>query len=182
MNKPFIKDDPDSEHQANATPAPNLPIGRNYITPQGLKNLQDEFHSLKTEERPKICAIVSWAAENGDRSENADYHYGKKRLREIDKRLGFLSKRIDLAEVVDPLLIKDKSRVYFGATVSILDEDDSKKTYTIVGADEIDIDNGRISWVSPIARAMLKAQIGDVVSFESPRGKREIEIIDISYL
>ena len=155
--------------------------GKNYITPQGFKRLQEEFQELKFKERPKMTEVVAWAASNGDRSENADYHYGKKKLREIDRRLRFLSKRIAAAEIVDPTKIKS-NEVLFGATVTIRDEEDVEKTYHIVGADEIDLDNGKISWVSPIASALFKASEGDWVSFKSPKGIREIEVVSIRYI
>ena len=153
---------------------------KNYITPAGFKRLQDEFSTLKHDERPKVVDVVAWAASNGDRSENADYKYGKQRLREIDRRLGFLSRRLEIAEIVDPTeIVSDQVR--FGATVTIADEEGREKTYAIVGADESDPDKGKISWVSPIARAMLKGKAGDFVTFQSPQGEREIEILKVVY-
>jgi len=154
---------------------------KNYITPAGFKKLQDEYLELKHNERPRIVDTVAWAASNGDRSENADYIYGKKRLREIDRRLGFLTKQIDSAEVVDPTKIRADT-VLFGATVTIVDEQGAKKTYAIVGADESDPEAGKISWVSPLGQALFKAKKGDFVSFKSPQGERDVEIIKISYL
>ncbi|MBP9837806.1 MAG: transcription elongation factor GreB [Proteobacteria bacterium] len=161
----------------------SLPSGfKNYMTPQGLKKLQDELYQIKHVERVKVTEVVSWAASNGDRSENADYHYGKKKLRELDRRIRYLTKRIESAEVVEYLKNSNKDKVFFGATVTVRNEDDSKNTYTIVGIDEIDLDKGRISWISPIANALVKAEIGDFVSFKTPKGIREIEVIDIQYL
>ncbi|HMO19019.1 MAG TPA: transcription elongation factor GreB [Oligoflexia bacterium] len=162
---------------AHGTP----PGEKNYITPSGLERLRTEFQFLKYDERPKIVETVSWAAGNGDRSENGDYIYGKKRLREIDKRLQFLSQRIDAAEVVDPLLVK-LDYVAFGATVTVEDEDACKKVYIVVGADEASPENGRISWVSPIARGMLKARVGDFITYSSPSGEKGLEILKIEYL
>jgi transcription elongation factor GreB len=161
---------------------PELPAGtRNYITPAGLRALQDEVRALLREERPKVVEIVSWAAGNGDRSENGDYLYGKKRLREIDRRVRFLTKRIEKAEVVDPALQKTRDRVYFGATVTYADAEDRERTVTIVGIDEADLDQGKVSWISPIARALMKAEAGDVVRLRTPAGVQEIEVLDIRY-
>lgn len=153
---------------------------KNYITLKGLEKLREEFRQLKYDERPKIVEIVSWAAGNGDRSENGDYLYGKKRLREIDSRLQFLSKRIDIAEVIDPTLL-NHDYVSIGATVEVEDDDGNQKIYMIVGADETDPDAGKISWVSPIAKGMFKARVGDYISYKSPSGERGLEIIKIEY-
>ncbi len=153
---------------------------KNYITPKGLKKLQDEFQTLKYEERPKIVEIVSWAAGNGDRSENGDYIYGKKRLREIDSRLQFLNKRLDSAEVVDPVAVT-VDYIAFGATVKIEDEDGNQKTYSIVGADESNPEKGHVSWTSPIARALLKARVGDYVTYTAPGGERGLEVVEVWY-
>lgn len=158
-----------------------VPSGKNYITPTGFQALTAEFNDLKNRERPEVTRTVAWAAGNGDRSENADYQYGKRRLREIDRRIHFLSKRIDAAEIVDPSKPNDLSRVQFGATVTFRNENDEQKTFTIVGIDEADLAKGTISWISPIARALLKKQVGDVINFESPRGLQEIEIEAIFY-
>ncbi|HSA60199.1 MAG TPA: transcription elongation factor GreB [bacterium] len=155
-------------------------MSKNYITPAGFKKLQDELNRLLNDERPKLCEVIAWAAGNGDRSENADYTYGKRRLRQIDSRVRFLTKRIDAAEVVDPAQ-NPSERVFFGATVTVRDEDGEEKTYTIVGADEIDLGRNRVSWVSPLASALLKKKAGDVVEFRSPKGLRELEIVDIRY-
>jgi len=151
----------------------------NYITPAGATRLQDELRRLKYDERPKLVETIAWAAANGDRSENADYIYGKRRLREIDKRLEFLLKRIELVEVIDPAKVKAQ-KVMFGATVTIFD-DDVKKIYSIVGVDEINLDKGHISWKSPLAAALLNKSEGDLVVFNTPKGEREVEIISIAY-
>lgn len=161
---------------AHGTP----PGEKNYITPKGLEKLREEFRQLKYDERPKIVEVVSWAAGNGDRSENGDYIYGKKKLREIDKRIEFLSKRIDAAEVVNPLDIKH-DYVSIGATVTVEDDDGLTKVYKIVGADESDPDLGKISWVSPIAKGLFKAKVGDFVTYKSPSGEHGLEIISIEY-
>jgi len=154
---------------------------KNYITPSGFKNLQVELKELKYGERPKVTETVAWAAGNGDRSENGDYIYGKKRLREIDRRIRFLMKRIDAAEVVDPAAITAED-IRFGATVTVLNEDDEEKVYTLVGADETDIEAGCISWKSPLALALFKKQEGDVITFRSPKGEQELEVIGVKYL
>lgn len=182
MSKAFTKENdgediPEDEEERSSIPAG----GKNYISPAGFKRLQEEFYDLKHKQRPAMTETVAWAASNGDRSENADYHYGKRKLREIDRRLRYLSKQIDAAEVVDPLKIKS-DQVLFGATVTIRDEDDNERTYQIVGADEIDIDKGKISWISPLANALFKAKVGDWVTFRSPKGVREIEVVEIRYL
>ena len=153
----------------------------NYITPAGLAALRVRYAALFQDERPKIVEVVSWAAGNGDRSENGDYLYGKKRLREIDRELGWLSKRMKAARVVDPLEQPDKSRVWFGATVTIADEDDRQRTVTLVGDDESDASNGRIGWNSPLARAFRGATIGDVRRVTLPAGEIEYEVVTIRY-
>ncbi len=154
---------------------------KNFITPLGFQKLQQEYKHLKSKERPEVVDVVAWAASNGDRSENADYHYGKKRLREIDKRVGYLTATLENAEVVDPSKIKS-DRVGFGATVTILEEDESQKVYALVGAEESDPDTGKINWLSPLARALVKAQVGDFVTVRSPKGERDVEVIDIKYV
>ena len=154
---------------------------KNYITPEGLARLQAELKQLSRVERPKVVEIVSWAAGNGDRSENGDYIYGKRRLREIDRRIRFLVKRLEIAEVVDPARQKGRDRVFFGATVTYADADDAERTVRIVGIDEARSDRGEVSWISPIARALLKAREGDVVKLHTPAGVENIEIIEISY-
>ena len=154
----------------------------NYITPPGLQKLKDELQYLLKEDRPKVVATVAWAASNGDRSENADYIYGKKRLREIDRRIGWLTKRIEEAQVVDPGEQSDKSKIVFGATVSIEEESGETKTYQIVGEDEIATKEGKISWKSPMAKALLGKKMGDEVLVVRPRGEEWVEVIDIAYV
>lgn len=155
---------------------------RNYITPPGLKALKDELQKLLKEERPEVTATVSWAASNGDRSENGDYLYGKRRLRQIDKRIHHLRKRIDLAFVVDPATIK-ANEVRFGATVELEDDEGRVRTFQIVGVDETDTDHGKISWRSPIASALLKAKAteGDYVTYKSPKGELGVEVLRVEY-
>ena len=159
-----------------------MPGGKNYMTPAGFRRMQQELYELQTKTRPEVTQVVSWAAGNGDRSENGDYIYGKKRLREIDKRIRFLAKRIDAAAVIDPLKVPKKDQVLFGATVTIRNEDDELKTYSIVGIDEADLSKRRISWISPLASALLKAKVGDLIQFNSPKGQQEVEVESIEYL
>ena len=181
MSKAFTKEKDDEADEAQEA-ALKLPVGtHNYITPGGHARLLAEFEHLMRVERPKIVEVVHWAASNGDRSENGDYIYGKKRLREIDRRIRFLTKRLDIAQVVDPARQQSADQVFFGATVTISDEQGEEQTYQIVGVDETDFSRGRISWVSPLARALLKAREGDAVRFQSPAGWREIEVISIEY-
>ena len=153
---------------------------KNYITPTGLQKLQAEYTQLFHKERPKVVETVAWAASNGDRSENADYQYGKKRLREIDRRLKFLTDRLDAAEVVDPTKVQS-DKVLFGATVTIADEEGNEHTYQIVGEDELDPASGKISWKSPIAKAILGKKSGDAVMVQKPAGAEEFEILNIQY-
>src|SRR5205085_3435345 len=158
-----------------------LPVGaRNYMTPGGFARLKGELDRLTTHERPELVATVAWAASNGDRSENGDYIYGKKRLREIDRRIRFLVKRLDLAEVVDPVG-RDTDQVFFGATVDIVNQRGENRTVSIVGIDETDTSRGYISWISPMARALLKARAGDMVSLQTPGGLEEIEVLGVRY-
>lgn len=179
MNKAFVKESDADEAEVGSLP--DIPSDtKNYMTPAGHRRLREEFEHLVKSERPEIVQIVSWAAGNGDRSENGDYIYGKKRLREIDKRIRFLSKRLDSAIVVDPALQKNLQQVFFGATVDIVDEQGAA-SYQIVGIDEANATEGRISWISPLARALMKAREGDLVRFDSPAGPREIEVIEIRY-
>lgn len=181
MNKAFVRES-DGEDEDEFEPSLKLPVGtRNYITPVGHARLKNELEHLVKRERPHVVEIVAWAASNGDRSENGDYIYGKRRLREIDRRIRFLAKRLDIAEVVDPLRQGDNDQVFFGARVTVLDADATENTYTIVGVDEADVARGRISWVSPLARALIKSREGDTVRFQSPIGIREIEIIEVVY-
>ncbi len=183
MNKAFVKesDAPDADEDDIAAPA--LPTGsKNYLTPAGYARLDAEFNQLWKVERPKLVETIAWAASNGDRSENGDYIYGKKRLREVDRRIRFLSKRLEHAEVVDPATREDTDQVFFGATVTVADEDGQEATYAIVGIDEADASRGRIAWISPMARALLKAREGDAVSVQTPEGRREVEIVEVRYV
>ena len=185
VNKAFVKEsDGADDGDEELAPAQRLPAGsKNYMTRRGYDALRVELDQLVRFERPKLVETVAWAAGNGDRSENGDYIYGKKRLREIDRRIRFLIKRIESAEVVDPERQQDLEQVFFGATVSFCDlETEDEQTWQIVGVDEADAAQGRISWISPLARAVLKARVGDVVRFQSPAGMREIEITDVQYL
>ncbi|MBM3929472.1 MAG: transcription elongation factor GreB [Sphingomonadales bacterium] len=153
----------------------------NYITPAGYAALRREYDALFADERPKLVDTIAWAAGNGDRSENGDYIYGRKRLREIDRRLGFLSKRMKAAKVVDPRRQEDRSRIWFGATVTIADEDDARRTLTLVGDDEAEAGAGRVGWNAPIARALRGAAVGDLRRVTLPAGDREYEVLDIVY-
>ncbi|AHB09891.1 transcription elongation factor GreB [Zymomonas mobilis] len=153
----------------------------NYITPQGLEKLKERYHHLMNTERPKIVEIVSWAAGNGDRSENGDYIYGRKKMREIDRELSWLSRRLKAARVVDPSTVEDRSKVWFGATVTIADEDDNQRQVALVGEDEADASQGRISWKSPLARALRGAALGDLRIVRLPAGEKEWEVIEIGY-
>lgn len=180
MNKAFVRESDDEED--GLEPTLNLPAGtRNYITPAGHARLKDELEHLVKRERPHVVEIVAWAASNGDRSENGDYIYGKRRLREIDRRIRFLTKRLDVAEVVDPLRQGDNDQIFFGACVTVADADGSQSTYSIVGVDEADASRGLISWISPLARALLKSREGDVVRFLSPAGMRELDVLEVCY-
>ena len=180
MSKAFTKesDSADSEvEETDAVPA----HAKNYVTPGGLAALQEEFRKLLYEERPKVVEIVSWAAGNGDRSENGDYIYGKKRLREIDLRVRYLTKRIERAEVVDPGRQKNQDQVFFGATVKYARKNNAQHKVTIVGIDEAEVANDKISWLSPVARALMKAHVGDVIEFRTPSGPETIEVLSIEY-
>ncbi len=184
MSKAFTREDDastevDPEDGEEENP---LPKGtKNYMTPGGFKRLKDELHDILHVKRPQLTATIAWAASNGDRSENADYIYGKRRLREIDRRIRFLTKRIESAEVIDPAT-RQSDQVFFGATVTVADEEGVEKTYTIVGIDEIELSKNRISWISPLARALLKAHEGDSVTFQSPKGQRELDIVKVEYI
>ena len=184
VNKAFVKESDGDDGDEELAPALRLPPGsKNYMTRRGYDALRVELDQLVRFERPRLVETVAWAAGNGDRSENGDYIYGKKRLREIDRRIRFLIKRIESAEVVDPERQQGLEQVFFGATVSFCDlETEDEQTWQIVGVDEADAAQGRISWISPLARAVLKARVGDVVRFQSPAGMREIEITDVQYL
>lgn len=182
MNKAFVKESDSDDDEELGAALPSIPAGaKNYITPQGYQRMKDELLQLIDVERPEIVRIVHWAASNGDRSENGDYLYGKKRLREIDRRIRFLTKRLDIAEVVDPSAHQDSDQVFFGATVVYENKAGEETTVTIVGIDEIDPLNGKISWISPVARALIKARTGDVVTLHTPGGQDELEILDVHY-
>lgn len=182
MNKAFVRDS-EGEDEEELPPSLQIPAGtRNYITPAGHERLKNELEHLVKHERPHVVEIVAWAASNGDRSENGDYIYGKRRLREIDRRIRFLTKRLENAVVVDPTRQENDDVVFFGATVTVLEEDGAESRYSIVGLDEAEPGRNRISWISPLARALLKARVGDSVRFQAPGGPRELEIIDIEYL
>lgn len=182
MNKAFVKESSDADDDDLDIGQPEIPAGaKNYITPAGHKRLRDELLHLIDEERPEVVKLVSWAASNGDRSENGDYIYGKRRLREIDRRIRFLTKRLDLAEVVDASKQENIDQVFFGATVDYAMQDGDVRTVTIVGVDEVDLDRGHVSWISPVARALLKARIGDAVTLHTPAGPEQIDVIDVRY-
>ena len=184
MNKAFTKE-PDGDSGGDDDDEiglPALPQGtRNYMTPQGYARLRAEFMELLDVERPKIVEIVSWAAKNGDRSENGDYLYGKKRLREIDRRLRFLTKRLDIAEVADPSIHHGSDQIFFGATVTYANEAGDERTITIKGIDESDSLAGEVSWISPIARTLLKAREGDELQLVTPKGVERIEVVEVKY-
>lgn len=182
MNKAFVRES-DSDDDEELPASPSLPAGtRNYITPAGHARLRSELEHLVKRERPHVVEIVAWAASNGDRSENGDYIYGKRRLREIDRRIRFLTKRLEIAEIVDPLNQGGNDQIFFGAQVTVADADGIENNYTIVGVDEADVARGRISWISPLARALIKSREGDIVRFQSPVGIREIDIIRVVYV
>ncbi|KXW55880.1 transcription elongation factor GreB [Ferrovum sp. PN-J185] len=183
--KEFIKDfvkEPDHDDDEELNPSTLPTKGPNYITPEGFERLKNEMEWLIREERPKVVETVAWAASNGDRSENGDYIYGKRRLREIDRRLRFITKRLEIAQVVDPQLQLGNDQIFFGAYVLIADEQGIEQRFQIVGIDETNPSQGKISWISPIAKALLKAREGDRVSFMSPSGRREIDILEVSYV
>jgi len=183
MNKAFVKEPAADEDDEDGLPGlPPLPAGtRNYVTPAGYRRLREELMSLLDVERPKMVETVSWAAKNGDRSENGDYLYGKKRLREIDRRIRFLTKRLDIAEVADPSVHHGKTQIFFGATVTYATSQGDERTITIKGIDEADNLAGEVSWIAPIARALLKAHEGDEVSLMTPGGVERIEVLEVSY-
>lgn len=182
MNKAFVREDSADAEEDDGVQLPPLPPGgKNYLTPQGYARLRAELKDLVEVERPKVVEIVSWAAKNGDRSENGDYIYGKKRLREIDRRLRFLTKRLDIAEVVDASLQHGNDQIFFGATVRYAADNGEEHTITIVGIDETEPLQGRISWISPVARALLKAREGDSVTLPTPGGTATLEILEVHY-
>ena len=186
MSKAFTKeqdglDDLDDQDSGAPEPGAPLPQGtKNYLTPGGATKLKEELKRLLYEDRPALVKTVSWAASNGDRSENGDYIYGKRKLREIDRRIRFLTKRLEIAVIVDPAA-QTSDKVLFGASVTIENSQGERKTYQIVGVDETEVSRGKISWISPLAKALFNAQIGDVVNFRSPKGEEDLEIIEIRY-
>ncbi|BCB26238.1 transcription elongation factor GreB [Sulfurimicrobium lacus] len=180
MSKAFTRESDDDDEDLDA--APKLPQGtKNYITPGGYRRLLEEFDQLWKGERPELVKVIHWAASNGDRSENGDYIYGKKRLREIDRRIRFLSKRLEYSEVIDPAQRGDCDQVFFGATVTVSNQRGEENTYSIVGMDEVDLGRGHISWISPLAMALLKAREGDVVTLRTPGGVEELDVVEIRY-
>ncbi|MFZ6686218.1 transcription elongation factor GreB [Undibacterium sp. SXout11W] len=180
MSKAFVKESESDDEDDVSAPA--IPAGaKNYMTPQGHQCMKDEFLRLIDIDRPEVVNIVSWAASNGDRSENGDYIYGKRRLREIDRRIRFLSKRLDIAEVVDPRVHHGSDQVFFGATVVYENLAGEEVTITIVGVDEFDPLQGKISWIAPVARALTKSRIGDTVILKTPNGVDELTILDVIY-
>ncbi|MQA64527.1 MAG: transcription elongation factor GreB [Alphaproteobacteria bacterium] len=182
MSKAFTRESDGDGPAETPEAATALPPGaRNYITPEGFRRLQVELNHLVKVERPRVVETVSWAAGNGDRSENGDYIFGKKRLGEIDRRTRFLRKRLEIAVVVDPAEQRNRDQVFFGARVTYADSRNTERTVRIVGTDEARIDHGEVSWVSPIARTLMRAREGDVVDLRSPAGSERIEVIAISY-
>jgi transcription elongation factor GreB len=182
VSKAFTKESDGSDDTDDSTESgPVIPAGtKNYMTPRCAERLREELKHLRQVERPEVTRVVSWAAGNGDRSENGDYTYGKKRLREIDRRMRYLAKRLESAEIVDPATLSG-DKVLFGATVTLGYENGDRRTYAIVGVDEIDPSRGKISWLSPLARALLGNCAGDVVPFHAPGGTQEIEILSVEF-
>ena len=182
MNKAFVKESDQDDEDDGAGALPPLPSGtRNYMTPAGYRALREELMQLLDVERPRVVEIVSWAASNGDRSENGDYLYGKKRLREIDRRIRFLTRRLDIAEVADPSVHHGSDQVFFGATVTFANARGEERTITIKGIDEADPLKGEVSWISPVARALLKAREGDEVQVATPGGVERLEVLEVRY-
>jgi len=181
MNKAFTRES-DGDDDDDVPEHLQLPKStKNYMTPGGWQRMRTELHELVTKERPHMTQVINWAASNGDRSENGDYIYGKKRLREIDKRIRFLTKRLENAEVVDPETREVTDQIFFSATVTVIRGDGNEQTVSIVGVDEIDLDRNHISWISPLARTLIKAREGDIVTFRGPLGEEEIEIVEVAY-
>ena len=182
MSKAFTRESDGGDDDEDEVQLPTLPGGgKNYITPAGFRRLRAELLELIDVERPKVVEIVHWAASNGDRSENGDYIYGKKRLREIDRRIRFLTKRLEIAEVTDPSVHSGIDQIFFGACVDYVDGKEVQRTVTILGIDEADSTRGEVSWVSPIARTLLKARVGDVLQLITPTGVDEIEVLRVQY-
>ena len=180
MNKAFVRESEEADEE-EPTALALVPGARNYITPAGYQRIHAELLDLIDNERPKVVEIVHWAASNGDRSENGDYIYGKKRLREIDRRIRFLSKRLEIAEIVEPSVHHGSDQVFFGATVRYMDDGGLERTVTILGVDEVDSSQGQVSWVSPIARTLLKARLGDMLRLVTPAGVVQIEVTEVQY-
>ena len=182
MSKAFTKENDDAPELDEPDEANPLPAGvKNYITPRGFEAMREELKQLRTVERPKMVETVAWAAGNGDRSENGDYIYGKKRLREIDRRMRYILKRLEIAEVVDPSRQVNRDQVYFGATVTYAEDDGGEHTVRIVGVDEADLERGEVSWISPVARALMRAREGDLVELRTPGGRKSLEVVEIHY-
>ena len=189
MSKAFLNEDAGQADDLDVLEADEadsvssgVPKGaKNYITHKGMERLKMELHELLSNERPKLVETIAWAASNGDRSENADYIYGKRRLREIDRRIRFLRKRIDAAEIVDPAMQKG-DKILFGATVTVRDGDENERVYKIVGIDETDAKAGKVSWISPVGQALLQAREGDAVTLKTPKGEEELEIVKVRYM
>lgn len=183
MSKAFTKEnDAAVEDDGGEVAAAPLPAGsKNYMTPAGYARLRSELLDLMDNERPRVVEVVHWAASNGDRSENGDYLYGKKRLREIDRRIRFLTKRLEIAEVVDPSVHAGSDQIFFGATVTYADDEGAERTITILGVDEADNGRAEVSWISPVARALLKAREGDAVALQTPGGTRTLEVLSVRY-
>ena len=179
MNKAFTKESDGADDEPHL---PSLPAGlKNYITPQGYARIRSELLDLIDNERPKVVEMVYWAASNGDRSENGDYIYGKKRLREMDRRIRFLTKRLEIMAVTDPAVHHGSDQIFFGAKVTYIDELNVERTVTILGIDEADSSLAQVSWVSPVARTLLKARVGDVLQLVTPVGPLEIEVVRVQY-
>ena len=182
MSKAFTRENDSDDSDAADDAAPALPGGaKNYMTPQGYARLRTELMQLIDEERPKVVDTVHWAASNGDRSENGDYLYGKKRLREIDRRIRFLTQRLECAIVTDPSVHHGSDQVFFGATVTYASESGEEHTITILGIDEVDSLQNQVSWVAPISRALLRSRVGDTVQLHTPSGMQEIDVLDVQY-
>ncbi|MBM3649118.1 MAG: transcription elongation factor GreB [Alphaproteobacteria bacterium] len=183
MSKAFTRESDGDEDDDLPEGSGGLPLSaKNYMTPAGFARMRQELDTLMRKERPDVVKVVSWAASNGDRSENGDYIYGKKRLREIDRRIRFLSKRLERSEVVDPAKRPKTDQVFFGATVTWANDKGEERTVKIVGVDEVDLSKGHVSWISPIARALLRAHEGDVVRMRTPAGEEDIEIVKVTYV
>jgi transcription elongation factor GreB len=183
MSKAFTKESDGDDEDDLPEDVGGLPVSaKNYMTPEGFARLREELNTLLRQERPEVVKVVTWAAGNGDRSENGDYIYGKKRLREIDRRVRYLSKRLANAEVVDPARRARTDQVFFGATVTYANSKGDERTIKIVGVDEVELDKGHVSWISPIAKALLRAEEGDVVRLRTPAGVEELEIVKVEYV